>query len=44
MPNPSTLTIQSIYEENRELLKLGWFAGCSGGDKQISGDATSAAD
>ena len=44
MPNPSTLTIQNIYEENRDLLNLGWFAGCSGGEKQISGDATSAAD
>ena len=44
MPNPSTLSIQNIYEDNRDLLKLGWFAGCSGGDKLIFGDATSAAD
>ncbi len=44
MANPSTLSIQTIYEENRDLLKLGWFAGCSGGDKLIFGDATSAAD
>lgn len=44
MPNPSTLSIQSIYEDNRDLLKLGWFAGCSGGEKLIFGDATSAAD
>ncbi len=44
MPNPSTLSIQTIYEDNRDLLKLGWFAGCSGGDKLIFGDAISAAD
>ncbi|MCD6026081.1 MAG: HPr kinase/phosphorylase [Solimicrobium sp.] len=44
MPNPSTLSIQVIYEDNRDLLKLGWFAGCSGGEKLIFGDATSAAD
>jgi len=44
MPNPSTLSIQTIYEDNRDLLKLGWFAGCSGGDRLIFGDATSAAD
>ncbi len=44
MPNPSTLSIQTIYEENRDLLKLGWFAGCSGGEKLILGDTTSAAD
>jgi len=44
MPNPSTLSIQNIYEENRDLLKLGWFAGCAGGEKLIFGDATSAAD
>lgn len=44
MQTPSTLSIQSIYEENRDLLKLGWFAGCSGGNKLIFGDAISAAD
>ena len=44
MPNPSNLSIQTIYEENRDTLNLGWFAGFSGGDKLIIGDATSAAD
>lgn len=44
MPTSSTLSIQSIYEDNRDLLKLGWFAGCAGGEKMIFGDATSAAD
>lgn len=40
----SSLSIQQLYEENRELLQLGWFAGFSGGDRRISGDAVSAAD
>ena len=44
MPLLSALTVQHIYDENRDNLQLGWFAGFSGGDKQISGDAISAAD
>ncbi len=44
MPILTELTIQKIYDENRDTLQLGWFAGFSGGDKQITGDATSAAD
>jgi HPr kinase/phosphorylase len=44
MPLSSPLTIQQLYEENRETLELGWFAGFSGGDRLILGDATSAAD
>lgn len=44
MPLLTELTVQKIYEDNRDSLQLGWFAGFSGGDKQITGDATSAAD
>ncbi|MRW93757.1 HPr kinase/phosphorylase [Duganella sp. FT80W] len=38
------LTIQRLYDDNRESLQLGWFAGFPGGDRQISGDVASAAD
>jgi HPr kinase/phosphorylase len=38
------LTIQQLYDDNRETLELGWFAGFPGGERLISGDATSAAD
>lgn len=38
------LSVQEIYEENRESLQLGWFAGFPGGEREISGDAVSAAD
>ncbi|HYD79226.1 MAG TPA: HPr(Ser) kinase/phosphatase [Paucimonas sp.] len=44
MPLSTPLTIQQLYEDNRETLELGWFAGFSGGDRLISGDASSAAD
>ncbi|GAA4663323.1 hypothetical protein GCM10025794_18440 [Massilia kyonggiensis] len=38
------LTIQRLYDDNRDSLQLGWFAGFPGGERQISGDAVSAAD
>ncbi|WP_394781494.1 HPr(Ser) kinase/phosphatase [Undibacterium sp.] len=44
MPLLTELTIQKIYDDNRDSMQLGWFAGFSGGDKQITGDATSSAD
>jgi len=44
MPASTTLTIQQLYDDNREPLQLGWFAGFPGGERPISGDATSAAD
>jgi HPr kinase/phosphorylase len=44
MPLLTELTVQNIYDDNRDSLQLGWFAGFSGGEKQISGDATSSAD
>jgi HPr kinase/phosphorylase len=44
MPTFTELSIQQLYEENRELLQLGWFAGFPGGERLISGDAASAAD
>lgn len=44
MPLSTPLTIQQIFEDNRESLQLGWFAGFPGGERLISGDATSAAD
>lgn len=44
MPTPTPLTIQQLYDDNRESLQLGWFAGFPGGERRISGDATSAAD
>lgn len=44
MPSATLLTIQQLYDDNRESLQLGWFAGFPGGERLISGDATSAAD
>lgn len=44
MPLPTPLSIQQLYDDNRESLQLGWFAGFPGGERRISGDATSAAD
>jgi HPr kinase/phosphorylase len=44
MPLSSLLTIQQLYDDTRETLQLGWFAGFPGGERRISGDATSAAD
>ncbi|MGZ5202099.1 MAG: HPr(Ser) kinase/phosphatase [Telluria sp.] len=38
------LTIQRLFDDNRESLQLGWFAGFPGGERLISGDAVSAAD
>jgi HPr kinase/phosphorylase len=38
------LTIQRLYDENRETLQLGWFAGFQGGERLILGDTASAAD
>ncbi|MGB6056085.1 MAG: HPr(Ser) kinase/phosphatase [Burkholderiaceae bacterium] len=44
MPAPTSLSIQQLYDDNRETLALGWFAGFSGGERLILGDAASAAD
>ncbi|RZI43524.1 HPr kinase/phosphorylase [Herbaspirillum sp. HC18] len=44
MPTHTHLTIQQLYDDTREALQLGWFAGFPGGERRISGDATSAAD
>ncbi|MDY7577855.1 HPr(Ser) kinase/phosphatase [Herbaspirillum sp. RTI4] len=44
MPFYTDLSIQQLYDENRESLQLGWFAGFPGGERLISGDAASAAD
>jgi HPr kinase/phosphorylase len=44
MPSSTPLSIQQIYDDNREALQLGWFAGFPGGERLISGDAISAAD
>lgn len=44
MPASTHLTIQQLYDDTRESLQLGWFAGFPGGERRISGDATSAAD
>ncbi len=35
------LTIQRLYDDNRESLQLGWFAGFPGGERLISGDVSS---
>ncbi|MEO8407689.1 MAG: HPr(Ser) kinase/phosphatase, partial [Oxalobacteraceae bacterium] len=43
LPTP-LLTIQRLFDDNRESLELGWFAGFSGSERLISGDAASAAD
>ena len=44
MPSYTALSIQQLYDENRESLQLGWFAGFAGAERLISGDAVSAAD
>lgn len=44
MALPTPLSIQQMYDDNRESLELGWFAGFPGGERLISGDAASAAD
>ena len=44
MPLNTELTIQKIYDDNRDIMQLGWFAGFAGADKCITGDAASAAD
>jgi HPr kinase/phosphorylase len=44
MPASTHLTIQQLFDDTREALQLGWFAGFSGGERRISGDASSAAD
>ncbi len=44
MPLNTPLSIQQLYEDNLEALKLEWPAGQSGGDRLIYGDAASAAD
>lgn len=44
MTTQQTLTIQRLYTENREALKLTWFAGLDGGNRQVSSDSASAAD
>lgn len=44
MPVSTPLSIQQLFDENREPLQLGWFAGFPGGERLISGDAASAAD
>ena len=38
------LTIQRLYDDNRDSLQLGWFAGFPGGERLIYGDVASAAD
>jgi HPr kinase/phosphorylase len=40
----TTLTIQRLYTENREPLKLTWIAGLNSGENQISSESASAAD
>jgi HPr kinase/phosphorylase len=44
MPSATPLSIQQLYDDTREALQLGWFAGFPGGERLISGDAQSAAD
>jgi HPr kinase/phosphorylase len=44
MPASTPLSIQQLYDDNRDPLQLGWFAGFPGGERLISGDAVSAAD
>jgi HPr kinase/phosphorylase len=44
MPLITELTIQRIFDDNRDTLQLGWFAGFSGGEKQITDDATASSD
>lgn len=44
MPSNIPLSIQQLYEDNHESLRLGWLAGQAGSDRVIYGDAASAAD
>ncbi|MBC3881006.1 HPr kinase/phosphorylase [Undibacterium sp. LX40W] len=44
MPLITELTIQRIFDDNRDTLQLGWFSGFSGGEKQITDDATASSD
>lgn len=44
MTAPKTLTIQRLYTENRDPLKLTWFAGLEGGSRLVSPGSASAAD
>ncbi len=44
MPFSTPLAIQQLFEDNRDVLQLGWFAGFPGGERMITGDAASAAD
>lgn len=44
MPSSPPLTIQQLFDDTREALQLGWFAGFPGGENRISGDARSSAD
>ncbi len=44
MSTIKTLTIQRLYANNREALKLTWFAGLDGGERHVSGSSGSAAD
>lgn len=44
MASSTHLTIQQLYDDTRDSLQLGWFAGFGGGERRISGDATSSAD
>jgi HPr kinase/phosphorylase len=44
MTTPKTLTISRLYTENRDPLKLTWFAGLEGGERQVSSGSASAAD
>ena len=44
MPLTTPLSIQQLYEDNLEALKLNWLAGQEGKDRLIFGDAASAAD
>ncbi len=39
-----SLTIQQLYEHNGKSLKLAWVAGKNGGNRPVSGNASSAAD
>ena len=44
MPSNIPLSIQKLYEDNHESLRLGWLGGQAGSDRVIYGDAASAAD
>ncbi len=44
MPSNTPLSIQQLYDDNLESLRLGWLAGQAGNGRVIYGDAASAAD